>query len=355
MTDVPDQRGMSGEKTGLADYIIGGGEFPLAYLLRRRRWPQLEHLVQAGWTYTIDSAICEELHENTAQGHFLQDCFDLTKAKPKDMLRMTKEEAAAMAAKRWERRRAAAWMRCEGLTAAEFEALCARYGDYDTARAAQLYGAAMLRRIDAYLQKQKQRYRLDGAALSIYIDYRNMLAAVGGGETEIELFPPRLRNVHDRISAANRYAKSHVADKLFEAMREKWAALEWSDGELCVLLPRCQSDLIFEGATLRHCVGGYAEAHCSGKLILFIRHARRPERSWFTLNIDVTGKDWRRVQLHGYGNEWAGNRKLRIPDRVLDFVKRWEREVLTPAFRQVKAAEAKADKSKTKTKKESAA
>ena len=48
VTDVPDQLGMSGEKTGLAEYITAGGDFPMAYLLRQRRWKVLENLVEAG-------------------------------------------------------------------------------------------------------------------------------------------------------------------------------------------------------------------------------------------------------------------------------------------------------------------
>jgi hypothetical protein len=72
---------------------------------------------------------------------------------------------------------------------------------------------------------------------------------------------------------------------------------------------------------------------------LLLRHARRPERSWFTLNISVTKDKPTRIQLHGYGNEWAHGERLTIPQRVLDFVDRWETEILLPAFRQVRAAE----------------
>lgn len=42
-----------------------------------------------------------------------------------------------------------------------------------------------------------------------------------------------------------------------------------------------------------------------------------------------------------YGNEFAHGKRLRIPRAVREFVDRWEREVLTPAFREVKAEERK--------------
>jgi len=56
-----------------------------------------------------------------------------------------------------------------------------------------------------------------------------------------------------------------------------------------------------EGKTLHHCVGGYAARHIEGKTtILFLRHEKRPERPWMT--IELTGKDTIR-QIHGYKNE----------------------------------------------------
>ena len=72
---------------------------------------------------------------------------------------------------------------------------------------------------------------------------------------------------------------------------------------------------------------------------MFIRRYRRPERSYFTLNEDLTGDRPRRIQLHGYGNEYANGKRLTIPKQVLDFCDRWERKVLIPVFREVKRQE----------------
>ena len=77
---------------------------------------------------------------------------------------------------------------------------------------------------------------------------------------------------------------------------------------------------------LHHCVGGYSQSHAQGKIILFIRHSRRPDRSWYTLNIDTRTK--KVIQLHGYGNEWANGKALKINKKVLAFVDDWRREVL---------------------------
>lgn len=63
-----------------------------------------------------------------------------------------------------------------------------------------------------------------------------------------------------------------------------------------------------------------------GKIILFVRHTRRPDRSWYTLNINVLTKE--EIQLHGYRNEMVDGKRLKIPQRVREFVDLWEREVL---------------------------
>ena len=65
-------------------------------------------------------------------------------------------------------------------------------------------------------------------------------------------------------------------------------------------------------------------------VIFFVRHARRPERSWYTLDICMTGSEPREVQLHGYRNEWCGRKRLRIPPKVREFCDRWKKEVLLP-------------------------
>ncbi len=357
VTDVPEQLGTTGEKTGLGDYIAGGGEFPLGYLLRQRKYPYLENLVKAGWVYTIDSAISKELSGNMRAGYLLEEVADLSKPKPKDMLGMSREEVRRFGEQKWDLERVEAWKLCREMGADAFAELTNRYEAYALGEAAMVFGAGVLPKIDAYLQKQnaKKKGLAPRHGLILYRDYRAMLAALGGGETEVELYPPNLQRAHDRLMREKKAAASRETDLLFEAQRVRWAGLEWSDGEICAVLPRNSADLVVEGQKLRHCVGGYASSHVEGKLIVFIRHARRRSRSWFTLNIDTTGREWKEIQLHGYGNEWAEGKKLHIPKKVRDFVDRWEKEILTPEFRKVKAAEKKAERQKPKKKGENAA
>lgn len=124
-----------------------------------------------------------------------------------------------------------------------------------------------------------------------------------------------------------------------EAMRQlaqELAALAWSDGEICIRAAATPGELKEEGRVLKHCVGDYCKKHAARTdVIFFVRHARRPERSWYTLDINMTGRIPKEVQLHGYRNEWYGKAGHgKIPQKVRDFCDRWEREVLAPWYAQ---------------------
>ena len=342
MTKVPDQRGMTGEKTALAEYIAGGGVYPTIYLLRQRKFKSLENLVRAGWVFTIDSALSDEARENARAGERLRQIADFSRSKPRDMLRMPREQVTRLGMRCWEWKTAALWLKSGLPDPMAFDTLDRLYGTYALEQMLEAVGAAELPRLDAYLHSQQRRGEIRGLSegVTIYRDYRRMLANVGGGNSQTELWPPHLRRAHDRLIPLSRDAEKHKLDPVFAALREKWRALEWNDGGICAFLPSKAADLVQEGRVLHHCVGGYSSQHCGGELIVFIRHARRPERSWFTLNIDTTGSQWREIQLHGYGNEHAHGKLLKIPSEVRAFVDRWEKEVLTPVFRQIKREEA---------------
>ena len=81
---------------------------------------------------------------------------------------------------------------------------------------------------------------------------------------------------------------------------------------LVIVVPASAEEIVQEGKTLHHCVGGYAARHINGQTtILFLRRARRPERSFLTIELY---EDRGRVlirQIHGYKNEGYGNKRGR--------------------------------------------
>ena len=367
---VPDQLGQTGEKTGLADYIRDGGRYPLQYLRWWQGHPEIENLIKAGWTPAITSSIENEVDNSLAYGrgkvHLVADLgelFNWGAVRPCDLLTMEKEEEQKAREWRWNYKRLALWSEMidygiAGPGCAEtVEDAINQYG-FENILTWESYVIDgwddwNLNKFDRYLKRQERRHGLAlDTGFQMLMDYRLMLPADAPNE---ELWPANLRAAHDALGRTVDLQKAEKLGPGFAMVLDKWAGLEWSDGKICIRLPRGPQELTTEGRTLNHCVGRYGENHIREDIILFVRHTRRPERSWFTLNINLTGKDWREIQLHGDGNEWSPRgKRLHIPKQVRDFVDCWEKEVLTPVFRQVKAAEAKAEK-KPRKKKEKAA
>lgn len=363
-SDLPDLAGSTAEKTGLAEYIRGGGCWPVVYLHLWRQRPAVENLMKCGLHRVFISRIAECVSRQASYGLRVRtvdvdDLADFGYRRPRDMMRFTRQEIAECRAWGWTADAASLWM--EGVyfglwstgAATEFERLRKKYGEQNIHRyvgeVTDGYDFESLDKWDAYLDKQYEKHALPvRAGFELLIDYRKELEELVDEPGADELWPRDLRAAHDRLFAAKKLKEDASSIANFEAIAQKWAALEWSDGEICIRLPRCNNDLVAEGHTLHHCVGGYGKTHLQGKLVLFVRHARRPERSWYTLNIDTSGVRPRRIQLHGYGNEWAHGEKLQIPQRVLDFCDRWESEILVPVFASVKAEEARQQKKKKK-------
>lgn len=361
-SDLPDLAGSTAEKTGLAEYIRGGGCWPVVYLNLWRQRPAVETLMKCGLHRVFISRIAECVSRQASCGIRVRtvdvdDLADFGYNRPRDMMRFTRQEIAECRAWGWTADTAALWM--EGVyfglwstgAATEFERLRKKYGDQNINRyvgeVTDEYGFEPLDKWDAYLDKQHEKHALPvRAGFEMLIDYRKELEELVDEPGADELWPRDLRAAHDRLFAAKKLKEDASSVANFEAIAQKWAALEWSDGEICIRLPRCNNDLVAEGHTLHHCVGGYGKTHLQGKLVLFVRHARRPERSWYTLNIDTTGMRPKRIQLHGYGNEWSNGKKLTIPQRVLDFCNRWESEILAKVFDGVRAEETKQQKKK---------
>lgn len=172
-----------------------------------------------------------------------------------------------------------------------------------------------------YLKRQNQAWQY-------LADYWRMARLAGYDlDQDAVRWPKVLQQAHDRAAAAVKYQKINSTTKeAFAKMTAQCQGLTWEHEGICIRPAANPLELIEEGNTLRHCVGGYAGTHAMGKIILFVRHTRRPDRSWYTLNINVLTKE--EIQLHGYRNELVDGKRLKIPRRVREFVDLWEREVL---------------------------
>lgn len=370
--NLPDLLGTTGEKTGLAEYIKAQGIWPIAYLKVWRKHPNIENLVKAGWGATVaaslDEMVTQALDYGMTPGGYAITWADLSQAKPHRQMGMTKEEFRQAKQWKWGTQHANLWavqneygIPC---TATEFnhciKAIGLKNVEWITHRA-EKGKPVPLRKLLSYLEKQGDITMKEGAEyLRDLWDALDAEAEVTGRPlTDEQCWPRRLREAHDRATENKKNIEDMKARRFlldgFRHIVDKYGELEWTDGDLCVRLPRDNGDLIREGNVLRHCVGGYGNNHVNETdVIFFIRRYRRPERSYYTLDINFKKERPTEVQLHGYGNERHGQHKEyrhKIPEKVRNFCDRWEQEVLQPWFAEQKRAEAKAKKKKQKNKK----
>ena len=362
---IPDLEGTTGEKTGLDDYLgLYNFEDPGVYWMIWRKHPYIENLVRAGWRSFVCSCISRETEIAMGYGHpcRMEDLpyVDLSEAKPSKQLRMSREEVREAAAFTWNRDQLALWMetrekypriRPKELNEA-MRKFTTRGLNHILAMEDDGWPNFELTKVLRYLSRQKGLHAAD--ACQTFVDYRTMLesAAMGAQPTQEQLWPPHLRDAHDRLSTQLSVSKSQKYIAEFQRLKQKYRPLEWTDGELCIVVPESNADLVTEGEVLHHCVGGYGEKHVEGRSIFFVRKYRRPERSYYTLNEDMTGMEPFRIQLHGYRNEYNADCKTMhgIPQKVLDFVKRWEEEVLKPWFFAQPEVQTRAERKKRKEK-----
>ena len=332
--------GTNAEKTGLYEYIAAGWEHPMDYLHLWRNFHGVENLVKAGWHKLIAQALTE--YGNPEER--LRQAVDFGQKKPAAMLGMTRAEfRAATASGEWSLEALRDWRvlqnRLGKQEAMEYLKFRGKFRGY-TAEAIQIAPeTGGLAKLWAYIEKQGGRPADVGALRDTWQAFE--IVTGRKPQTAEEIWPKKLHATHDRLmeqkAAIMSKSKKEALQAGFDAVMAKYSGVMWSDGHLCTVIPASNDDLIREGDVLRHCVGGYGEDHATEKsLIFFIRHARRPERPYYTLNIKfdrVAGV--RRVQLHGYGNERHGDRKQyshKIPREVTEFCDRWEREILAPWY-----------------------
>lgn len=354
--NIPDLAGTTGEKTGLAEYINGHVErlnpLVFAYLKMWRQHPNIENIVKSRWRCVLDTELRRlartENYTYSAKYSVATDLFNFGERAPHKMLGISKQSLKYYFGWNCEDLREYNFWKFtfENVTEEDFDdwlgffegttlhSLAITLSDYD----------------DGYNYKKVINYLIDQSLLTsanvaaqTWVDYRDML---GGGEhTYREIFPKNLRQAHDDLVERAEAEKQSKYEAKFAELAEKYSALEWTDGDLCIRIAQNEQELIDEGKVLHHCVGGYGHKHASeSDVIFFVRHYRRPERSYYTLDINMTDSVSREVQLHGYRNELYPSkhfRQSRIPQRVRDFCDRWEKDVLIPTVAKMRKEQSK--------------
>lgn len=337
----PDMEGTTGEKTGICQYLKAGGNFSHEYIKLWQKFPAVENLLNCAMFDLVED-ICREAYRYSADVLVeARKVVDIDKVKPHEILGISKPDLRQLQEKHIKLKskdlKDLQWYYSTGgkLPAAEALIFLNSFGTGMTAmKEMEKRGEDIdLRKINSYLQKQglrpsDVRYLTDTRQFARKLNHGQPLS----GE---QLWPRRLIETHDRLSAAVALATGDGNEIAFQKKAEQLKPLEWTCGKLCITLPKRNSDLVREGEILRHCVGTYGESHLTGKdTIFFVRKRNKRNTPYYTLDIDMTDRP-KRVQLHGYGNEHHGEYKQhshRIPKEVLSFCKKWEDEVLLPWY-----------------------
>ena len=126
-----------------------------------------------------------------------------------------------------------------------------------------------------------------------------------------------MHNQYTDIANAQKYnnlKKDGRWDKFNKKRIEKYEKI---GDEFEIIVPREPKDIINEGASLNHCVGGYLESVASGyKTILFLRRVSEPDKSFYTIEVGNSNI----IQIHGNHNKWLGNNPEAI-QFVIDWLK----------------------------------
>ena len=164
----------------------------------------------------------------------------------------------------------------------------------------------------------------DRQTLSMWTDYVTMGEKLGYDFSRRDVLLPK--NLRERHDAAAKALKIMDDSKKTEAYQKRRKTLEKKYGYTCdgmsIVVPRGIEDIVREGKTLEICVGGYAHRHVEGKTtILFLRHERRPDRSWLCIELDDRGEI---RQIHGYRNEGYAH-AVSPMERYGEWLTQWQR------------------------------
>lgn len=174
-----------------------------------------------------------------------------------------------------------------------------------------------------YLTKQRELHPKETAS-SLAIDFRDYLNMSDELHVDLShksvLFPQDIVEAHKTITGRYNTIKNEIIlrresaynQEFHQKCTEHYEAMGitggFTKGDYCIVLPQFRTDLVSEGQSLNHCVGGmqYAQNHMKGwKMIFFIRRADNPGKPFFTMELDTHKGTI--LQLYGFGDCSAPN------------------------------------------------
>jgi len=163
-----------------------------------------------------------------------------------------------------------------------------------------------------------------GHAIGDWLDYIKDADRIGLDlKDKTNSLPKGLKKRHANIIRQIQYReKKELEEKLQATLAVRNKIFCWKGKKYFIRPAGSTKELIAEGKTLHHCVGGYAERHATGETtILFVRENKTPDKPLYTMEVQGSVKDgWRVAQIRG-------NMNANPPAEIMKIVKRWLEQV----------------------------
>lgn len=162
-----------------------------------------------------------------------------------------------------------------------------------------------LKRKIRYLKKQGMRIA-HGA--NEWRDYLRQCVELGMDITDEAISMPKdLREAHNQMTARIKYKENETYNSMILKMANKLRDYRFESSGVMMHPFSSSKEIIDEGTTLHHCVGGYVKRYADGGTILCaVRRVDAPETPWHTVEFTTDG---RLVQCRGLRNQTSNEDK----------------------------------------------
>ncbi len=166
-------------------------------------------------------------------------------------------------------------------------------------------------------------------AVSIYNDYLSMTRDLRLPKTDSVIFPQNVRQEHDRLMGIKTELEYSEQNKKLRRRAKILEQLDYDNGVYCIRAFRCARDFLTESSVLGHCVKTYINRCAAGETNIYgIRRSADPDKPYFTLTLSNDAKVTQNL----------GKSNCQPPKEILEFVREWERKVISKKKKEFIAA-----------------
>lgn len=177
---------------------------------------------------------------------------------------------------------------------------------------------------------------------SMYSDYLNTCVTLKQDlKSTFVLFPKDLKEAHDVnveiINEKSRQEEYKRHNKQYSSIKSMNKELNdlyfYEDKKFFIRAPEEAAEIVKEGQSLHHCVGGgmYSKRMANKEIaILFLRDKENPDKPYYTIEVDRRTNEIR--QCHGYRNQDEDKKKIE------NFIAKFKKDILNKLNETIKQA-----------------